>query len=206
MFCTNPKVLPCYQPTVTPAPPNPEPPILPRIAAGEPRAMNDCIDRFGGLVWSIVKRSVSNVSDAEDLVQQIFTEVWKKAGSYNPATASEVTFVALVARRRTIDHLRKMGRQPDIAPIEVAESLPDSEMNTTPDHWDAEAVRTSLASLAEDTRHLFRLFFEQGFTHPEIAGKTGLPLGTVKTRLRRGLLALREHLRCAGSTLTEPMP
>jgi RNA polymerase sigma factor (sigma-70 family) len=168
--------------------------------------MNERIDRFGGLVWSIVRRSVRNASDAEDLVQQIFTEVWKKAGVYNPATASESTFVALVARRRTIDHLRKTGRQPDIEPIEAAESVPAAEVDTTPGHWDAEAVRASLASLPEDTRHLFRLFFEQGFTHPEIAGNTGLPLGTVKTRLRRGLLTLREHLRRARSTLIEPTP
>lgn len=191
---------------MTPADPSPPPPILPRLAAGEPRAMNECIDRFGGLVWSIVKRSVSNTTDAEDLVQQVFTEVWKKAGSYDPATASESTFVALVARRRTIDHLRKVGRQPDIEPIEAAASMPAAETGGEPVNCDSEAVRASLAILPEDTRYLFQLFFEQGFTHPEIAQRTRLPLGTIKTRLRRGLLTLREHLRRAESTLSQPTP
>ena len=191
---------------MTPADPSLPPPILSRIAAGEPRAMNECIDRFGGLVWSIVKRSVSNTTDAEDLVQQIFTEVWKKAGTYNPTAASETTFVALVARRRTIDHLRKTGRQPDIEPIEAAASVPAAGADETNLNCDAEAVRASLAHLPADTRHLFQLFFEQGCTHPEIADKTGLPLGTVKTRLRRGLLTLREHLVRADPTLSQPTP
>lgn len=189
-----------------PADPLPPPPILPRLAAGEPRAMNECIDRFGGLVWSIVKRSVSNTADAEDLVQQIFTEVWKKAGTYNPALASEATFIALVARRRTFDHLRKSGRQPYLEPIDAATALPAAELESATENCDIEAVRASLASLPEDLRDLFRLFFSQGLTHPEIAGRTGLPLGTVKTRLRRGLITLREQLRRTERTLIQPTP
>ena len=122
------------------SPPDRSPPILSRLAAGEPRAMNECIDCFGGLVWSIVKRSVSNATDAEDLVQQIFTEIWKKAAAYSPAAASEATFVALVARRRTIDHLRKAGRQPHIEPIEAAAFLPSAEADGTSGSCDAEAV------------------------------------------------------------------
>jgi RNA polymerase sigma-70 factor (ECF subfamily) len=181
----------------------PAPPILPRLAAGESRAMNVCIDRFGGLIWSIVRRAIRNESEAEDLVQQIFTEIWKKADSYNAATASETTFVALIARRRTIDHLRKTTRQPEFEPLEAAATLPAHDGEIAAD-CDAEAVRASLATLPDDTRDLFRMFFEEGFTHPEIAGKTGLPLGTIKTRLRRGLLTLRDHLRRAESSHPQP--
>jgi len=177
--------------------------ILPRLAAGEPRAMNECIDRFGGLVWSIVRRSINDETEAEDLVQEIFTEIWKKAGFYDPDAASETTFIALVARRRTIDHMRKAGRQPSFEPLEAAESLPAAAPEAPAD-CDAEAVKSSLASLSEETRGLFRMFFEEGFTHPEIAERTGMPLGTVKTRLRRGLLTLREHLRRAGSSHIQP--
>lgn len=178
--------------------------ILPRLAAGEPRAMNECIDRFGGLVWGIVRRTVKDQADAEDLVQEVFTEIWKKAGFYDPNVASEATFIALVARRRAIDHLRRTGRQPGFEPLEAAESIPAAAAPAVPVHCDAEAVKSSVASLPEETRSLFRMFFEEGFTHPEIAEQTGLPLGTVKTRLRRGLLTLREQLRRAGNSNIQP--
>lgn len=165
--------------------------------------MNECIDRFGGLIWSIVRRSIRNESEAEDVVQQVFTELWKKSSSYDPATASESTFVALIARRRTIDQVRKSSRQPTFETLDAAATLPAPDQETPAD-CDAEAVRASLSDLPDDTRDLFRMFFEEGFTHPEIAGKTGLPLGTVKTRLRRGLLTLRERLRRAESSHTQP--
>lgn len=173
-------------------------PILPRLASGEPRAMNECITRHGGLVWGIVRRSVKDSTAAEDLVQEIFTEIWKKAAFFDPAVASEATFIALVARRRAIDFLRRQGRQPDFEPLEAAGSIPVSQAPAPSVNCDPEVVKSSVASLPEDTRHLFRLFFEDGYTHPEIADKTGLPIGTVKTRLRRGLITLREQLRRAG--------
>ncbi len=177
-------------------------PILPRLAAGEPRAMNDCIARHGGLVWGVVRRSVKDTTAAEDLVQEIFTEIWKKAAFFDPAVASEATFIALVARRRAIDFLRRLGRQPDFEPLEAAESIPASSAATPSLNCDPEAVKSSVASLPDDTRQLFRLFFEDGYTHPEIAEKTGIPIGTIKTRLRRGLITLREQLR--RSTTSNP--
>jgi RNA polymerase sigma-70 factor (ECF subfamily) len=180
------------------------PPVLPRLAAGESRAMHECIDRFGGLIWSIVRRSIRNETEAEDLVQQILTEIWKTAGTYNPMAGTESTFVAMIARRRTIDALRKSRREPAFEPLETAADLP-AATSAAPTTHDAEAVRSSLACLPDDTRDLFRLFFEEGFTHPEIADKTGLPLGTVKTRLRRGLLAIREKL-LHGNAAAHPHP
>jgi RNA polymerase sigma-70 factor (ECF subfamily) len=179
-------------------------PILPRLAAGEPRAMNECITRHGGLVWGIVRRSVKDNTAAEDLVQEVFTEIWKKAAFFDPAVASEATFIALVARRRAIDFLRRQGRQPDFEPLEAAGSIPVSQAPAPSVDCDPEAVKSSVASLPEDTRQLFRLFFEDGYTHPEIAEKTGLPIGTVKTRLRRGLITLREQLRRVG--ISNPQP
>lgn len=178
--------------------------LLPRLAAGDSRVMKECIDLYGGLVWSIVRRSVANETDAGDLVQEIFTEVWKKAGSYDSKLASESTFIALISRRRTIDHLRRSGRQPDFESLEAAESIPEPTNPAAPLQCDPEAVKSSLTILPDDTRGLFRMFFEDGFTHPEIAEQTGLPLGTVKTRLRRGLITLREHLRRADSSHIQP--
>jgi len=179
-------------------------PILPRLAAGEPRAMNECITRHGGLVWGIVRRSVKDNTADEDLVQEVFTEIWKKAAFFDPAVASETTFIALIARRRAIDFLRRQGRQPDFEPLEAAGSIPATSAPAPSLNCDPEAVKSSVASLPDETRRLFRLFFEDGFTHPEIAEKTGLPLGTIKTRLRRGLITLREQLRRAGISNIEP--
>ncbi|MGL4400220.1 MAG: RNA polymerase sigma factor, partial [Luteolibacter sp.] len=98
--------------------------ILPRVAAGEAEAMGQCLSAFGGLVWSVVRRYLRNQTEAEDLVQEIFIEIWKKAASFNPAVASETTFVGLIARRRAIDHLRRQGRKPDFEPLSAAGSIP----------------------------------------------------------------------------------
>jgi RNA polymerase sigma-70 factor (ECF subfamily) len=169
--------------------------VLPRVAAGDADAMRLCLSQFGGIVWSIVRRHLKNQSEAEDLVQEVFIEIWKKAASFDPALASEATFVGLIARRRSIDYLRRQGRKPDFEPLSAAESVPLPALEKSSVLCDPETVKSSLASFPADTRQLFELFFEGGFTHPEIAARTGLPLGTVKTRLRRGLIALREQLQ-----------
>jgi RNA polymerase sigma-70 factor (ECF subfamily) len=179
-------------------------PILPLVAAGEPRAMNLCIDQYGPLVWGLVRRYVKDTAEAEDLVQEVFTEIWKKAASFNPAVASESTFIGLVTRRRSIDFLRRQGRQPGFEPLDAAVTVPLPEAATPSISCDPETVKSSIASLPADTRELFQLFFEDGFTHPEIAEKTGLPLGTVKTRLRRGLITLRDQLGRALTSNIQP--
>jgi RNA polymerase sigma factor (sigma-70 family) len=176
--------------------------ILPKIAVGESRAMSSCITKYGTMVWSITRNYINDVTEAEDLVQEIFTEVWKKAGTFNPAIAAESTFIGLIARRRSIDFLRRKNRRPEFEPLDVAKSLIQPTMDESSAICDADAVKSSLAQLPSDTRHLFQLFFENGLTHPEIAEKTGLPLGTVKTRLRRGLISIREHLQGIGNPNT----
>jgi RNA polymerase sigma factor (sigma-70 family) len=168
--------------------------ILPKVAAGESHAMEDCIHRYGSVVWAIAKRYLRDSPEAEDLVQEVFTEIWKKAGSFDPKIASELTFVGMIARRRAIDFLRRIGRRPGFESLDAAESLPEPTSEVSSVVIDSELVKSSLEELPQDTRQLFRLFFENGFTHPEIAAKTGIPLGTVKTKLRRGLLALRGRM------------
>lgn len=175
--------------------------ILPAIASGAPRAMDLCITQYGGIVWSIVRRYIKDSAQAEDVVQEVFTEIWKKAASFNPGIASESTFIGMVARRRAIDFLRRQGRQPGFEPLAAAEQLPQPSAENSSIVCDPETVKSSLANLPADTRELFHLFFEDGFTHPEIAEKTGLPLGTVKTRLRRGLIVLREQLQRISTNL-----
>jgi RNA polymerase sigma-70 factor (ECF subfamily) len=166
------------------------------VARGVEDAMDRCIQKYGPLVWSIVRRHVRNPSSAEDVVQETFTDLWKSAGKFNPEVAGETTFVGLLARRRAIDHSRREGRRPNLEPMPESDSLmvassePDARVRC-----EREDIKAALAGFPEETRTLFTLHFDQGLTHPEIVEKTGLPLGTVKTRLRRGLIELRNKLR-----------
>ena len=83
-----------------------DPPILTRVARGDSAAVRECIDRYGGLVWSLARRFFANTADAEDATQDVFIHLWKSAGAYDPAIASEAVFVTTIARRRLIDGLR----------------------------------------------------------------------------------------------------
>lgn len=165
--------------------------ILPRVARREPQAMKQCIDQFGGLVWSITRRYVRPDTEAEDVVQETFAELWQKADRFDAARASASTFIGLVARRRSIDWLRRKQRRPELQP------LPDDfdqKLGASTDplpRIDTESLHAALQELPTEVRKLFELHFTGGLTHPEIAERTGLALGTVKTRLRRGLLTMR---------------
>jgi RNA polymerase sigma-70 factor (ECF subfamily) len=164
--------------------------------------MGECIGSFGGLVWGIVQRRVREHAAAEDVVQEIFIDIWRHAGRYDPLIASETAFVAMIARRKVIDWLRKQARQPQMMPLEeMAEPPAAPSASAAGMGMDREMILEIIAELPEETRNLFRLHFELGLTHGEIAEKTGLPLGSVKTRLRRGLLEARTLVARLGESV-----
>ncbi len=173
---------------------NVEEPLLPLVAKGDGQAMKRCIDSYGPLVWSIVCRRISERNDAEETCQEIFTEVWQKAGSYNPSVARESTFIGLIARRRSIDWQRKQNRLPLLTDLE---SIPEASAATplAGINLDRELLWKALEKLPKKTRELFTLHFVKGMTHEEIVQETGLPLGTIKTKLRRGLIDARKFLK-----------
>jgi RNA polymerase sigma-70 factor (ECF subfamily) len=173
--------------------------VLPRIAAGDPAAVPDCLARYGGLVWSIARRFLGNSADAEDAVQDVFIELWKNAGRYDPSRAAEPTFVTMVARRRLIDRKRKAGRAP--APQPLPDEAPAPRAGADRVELEDEAARAAavLGELREDERRVIRMAVYQGMTHEEIAAATGLPIGTVKTHIRRGLIRVRERLAAGGA-------
>lgn len=176
--------------------------VLPKVASGDHGAMSECISRYGGLIWSIAKRYVKDPSAAEDIVQEIFTALWRSASRFDPKVANESTFVGMLARRRSIDFLRKQSRRPELEPLPEVELLPlASPEPSASTRCETSDVRGALSKLSEDTQSLFSLHFDEGMTHSEIVERTGLPLGTVKTRLRRGLIQLRSILtRLDGGT------
>lgn len=168
--------------------------LFERIAAGDPSAVRECMDTYGGLVWSLARRYSDSAADAEDATQEIFLEIWKSAARYDPTMGKESTFIATISRRRLIDRLRAAKRRP------VTEEYDDSQTAdlTTADQnlgavvADIDVAQQALAALNKDQREILLLGIVEGMSHSEIATATGKPLGTVKTQMRRGLIRLRE--------------
>jgi RNA polymerase sigma-70 factor (ECF subfamily) len=170
------------------------PALLDAVAKGDARAMKQCIEVHGPLVWGIVRRRVKDHFAAEDLVQEIFTEVWKSSGRHDPAIASEGGFISMIARRRAIDWLRRQQRLPEMECLPEKSEIP-AEASVPGLGMDRDTLWAALQRLPDETRRLFVLHFEKGMTHAEIADLTGQPLGSVKTRLRRGLIEARALLQ-----------
>jgi RNA polymerase sigma factor (sigma-70 family) len=171
--------------------------ILERISSGEKAAVEECIDAYASLIWSLARRFLRNEADAEDAVQDIFIALWSSASQYNPSIASEITFISTIARRRLIDRIRKAGRQP------VTESI-DNENNSHPQpavasqleqSAELEKVANVLDSMRPENRDILSMSLYEGYSHSEIAAHLELPLGTVKTKVRRGLMQIREQLQ-----------
>jgi len=172
---------------------------LQRVAAGDGAAIGACLDRYGGLVRSIASGYERESGEAEDAVQEIFIEIWRNAARYRPELASEATFVATIARRRLIDRYRRSRRRPLLASIEGLEPAAEEDVHAfTVQSLQIREVLRILNGLPSDRRRVLRLALLEQRTHAEIAQLTGLPLGTVKTTIRRGLARLRDALQPRG--------
>lgn len=178
--------------------------ILNRIAQGDKTAVQECLDKFGGLVWSLARRMCPNKDEAEDAVQEIFIDIWKNAGRFDEIQASEATFVAMIARRRLIDRLRKSQRQPNVDSFEDILSEPaassNEQMQTS---IEAKQAAEALKILRPEQRQVLQLSIVQGFSHQEISDALQMPIGTVKTHARRGILQVREFLGLENSEKTK---
>ena len=170
--------------------------ILKRVAAGDAAAVNECLERYGDLVWSLARRFLGNQADAEDAVQEIFIDIWSSAGRFDPGIASEVAFISTIARRRLIDRLRKKERRPAMDSYE--DSLPaqqKGEPSRLEDHAEVEKIARVIDEMDDASRQVLSLAVYEGYSHSEIANRLDMPLGTVKTRVRRGLIYIRDQLR-----------
>lgn len=160
--------------------------LLPRVAASDPSASRECIERFGGLVWALARRHTRSAADAEDAVQEIFVDLWRSASRFDPERSSEVAFVAMVARRRLIDLARRRARR--------EEELVEAVVPGTPVIEESAVAKQALGKLDPREREVLVLATFDGLTQEEIAKEKGLPLGTVKTIARRGLMRMRALL------------
>lgn len=167
------------------------PSILQQVAANDQSAMDECLNRYGGLVWALVKRRCPLQADAEDVVQEVFMDIWKNAHRYDPSIAEESTFIAMITRRRLIDRSRRQQRLVDTAPLtEVPEpasdDLPNVEVND-----EAARIREIMLQLSDDERRVIELAIDRGMSQSQIAEHIKMSLGTVKSHARRGMLRLR---------------
>lgn len=173
--------------------------ILKRIALGDRDAVNDCLDKYGGLVWSIARKMLRNSDDAEDAVQEIFVDIWKNAERFDDSQSSETTFIAMIARRRIIDRIRRTNRRISADSFEDVVAEPESRDDKRVQlSVEAEQAAEALRQLKPEQQRVLQLSIVQGLSHQEIADITGMPLGTVKTHARRGILQAREMLGLKG--------
>jgi RNA polymerase sigma-70 factor, ECF subfamily len=174
--------------------------LLERIAQHDSLAMSEAYDRFSGLVYSIACRVLKPGAEAEDVVQEVFVKIWNRARSYNRALGSPLGWIMTLSRNQAIDKLRSLQRRNAVLQEHPEGLLPENAATTTTtenpvlDDEKAKLVRQALQFLPHEQKHAIELAFFSGLTQIEIAEHLQEPLGTVKARIRRGMLRLREPL------------
>ena len=147
------------------------------------------------MVWGLARRFCRSPEDAEDATQEIFVDVWKSADRFDANAGSEVTFLMTIARRRLIDRARRQGRRVAADLLEDPGTIPMQQTQDAAElHDEVARARDALAQLRPEQRQVLDLALGEGRTHQEIAAAIGIPLGTVKSHARRGLIRLREML------------
>lgn len=188
------------------------PSVLQRIAAGDPTAAQDCIDCFGGLVWHLARRTLHSRADLDDAVQEVFVELWKAASKFDPNVASERSFIAMIARRRLIDRGRRERTR--IASTVNAGDFDSTFSRSSNDEAPSRPMErreesamaaAAIRRLSPEQQQALRMSIYDGLSHQEISDKLNMPLGTVKTNLRRGLIRIREMLAQQSSSTTATM-
>jgi RNA polymerase sigma-70 factor (ECF subfamily) len=165
-----------------------------RVAAGEDTALRELYDRYAGLVNGIARRVLGDATEAEDVVQTVFVQLWQQAGRYSPDRGSVPAWIGTMARTRAVDALRKHISRRE-SPEHIVPDGPAVTMIA-----DLLAVREAVHNLPESQRQALELAFYEGLTQTEIAERLHRPLGTIKTRTRSAL----RHLRATLTPLERP--
>jgi RNA polymerase sigma-70 factor (ECF subfamily) len=167
--------------------------LLERVGAGDQSAFSELYDALSPKVFAAVRRVLRDPAMSEEVLQEVFVELWKTAANYDRSRATAITFTITIARRRAVDRVRREQSQRNR--IESLQLQRNDERGVLEDEvvtaLDDERVRRALAALPEDQREVITLAFIDGLAHGAIAEQLGLPLGTVKGRARGGLKRLR---------------
>ena len=176
--------------------------LLQRIVVRDTAAVAELYDRHSGLLFGVIMRILRNRSDAEDTLQEVFARVWTRADTYDERLGCPAAWLTRMARNRAIDRLRARrtrGEGDESPSAEPAREERVAGHALTPellaqDTERTEKIRHALDALPEEQRVLIVAAFFEGYTHSELAARFQLPLGTVKTRIRSGMLAMRDQL------------
>jgi RNA polymerase sigma-70 factor, ECF subfamily len=169
--------------------------LLARIVGRDEQAIGELYDRHHRILFGLILRILRDRSESEEILQETFMQVWTRAETYNVTLGSPVGWLVRIARNRAIDRLRANAvrlRAVEGAPVPVAASNPETDASLGEQQ---RAVARALDTLPSDQRVLIEHAYFFGLTQSELAERFKLPLGTVKTRVRAGMTALRDHLR-----------
>ncbi len=180
---------------------------LARMTDGDHAALAICYDLMGGVVFSLAVRMMRDRQAAEDVTQDIFVQVWRRAASFDARRGSPTAWIMMIARTRILDRLR--SRRAGVVLKPMGENLPDAPaaedwpIDLAISQEDAATVRQALASLPPDQKQAVELAFFEGLTHADIAVRLNVPLGTIKTRIRLGLMKIKDRI---GDLIEAPLP
>jgi RNA polymerase sigma-70 factor (ECF subfamily) len=178
----------------------PELRLVERLRAREGEALSQLYDQYGPIVFAIARRIVKSGGDAEEVTQEVFLYAWERAHLFDPARGTLLSWLGTLARSRGIDRLRhrkSQERRKDALSREVATELPTRESDPRRELDLIEArdrVRDALEQLPPEQREPIEIAYFEGLTQTEIADRLQKPLGTIKTRMRQGMLRLREAM------------
>jgi len=176
--------------------------LMLRIQRGDEEALGLLYDRYAGVLKSLIMRVIHNEAEADDLLQEIFVELWNQSATFSPEKGKPLGWIVTLARRRAIDRLRKRQAYARVeekfqhAPETQPESWVHNTMEADIEMNDARRVlQRVMADLPEAQRQAIDLAFFKGMSQREVAAHTGIPLGTIKTRLELGLKKIADALR-----------
>jgi RNA polymerase sigma-70 factor, ECF subfamily len=169
---------------------SPDAVLVSAIRSGDESAMGQLYERFSAVVYSVALRILGDTGAAEDVLQEVFMQLWRSPQLFDANRGSLAGWLAVITRNRAIDFLRKRRPETDITDV-IVSIEPDMVRGA---EWSRslEKIRGALASMPSSQRSALEMAYFEGLTHTEIAQKTGEPLGTIKTRIRAGLMTLRK--------------
>jgi RNA polymerase sigma-70 factor (ECF subfamily) len=169
--------------------------LIDRVVGRDPSALGELYDRHSRLLFGLILRILQDRGEAEEVLQETFVQVWTRAGTYNVALGSPAGWLVGIARNRAIDRLRANTvrvRAVEAAPVPAAVETPEARASISEQQRE---IQRALDALPPEQRQLIEQAYFKGLTQSELAAQFNLPLGTVKTRIRTGLLALRSQLQ-----------
>ncbi len=164
--------------------------LIASIRAGNQNAMAELYDRYSSIVYAVAMRVLGDTAAAEDVLQEVFMQLWRNPGAFDASRGSLAPWLAVIARNRAVDALRKRRPQDDIENVTLSVE-PDMAAEADRSRV-AGKVRAVLNQMPVPQRSALEMAYFEGYSHAEIAEKTGEPLGTIKTRIRAGLMLLRK--------------